>query len=65
LSIEAGISQGRYSHLERGLLRPTSDERARLAKILKTSVSSLFRSAVRHSSKAEESIQTNDSIGLS
>lgn len=43
----AGMSQGRYSMIERGLIEPTSKERERLAQVLNTSASTLFRSACR------------------
>ena len=48
LSHAAGISQGRYSMVERGLIEPTEEERERLAGILQTSSSTLFRPACRH-----------------
>lgn len=47
LSKDVGVSQGRLSMLERGLIDPTPDERARLAVILGTSAATLFRPAVR------------------
>jgi transcriptional regulator with XRE-family HTH domain len=47
LSQEAGISQGRYSYLERGLIEPTSEERERLAQALHASPGSLFHQACR------------------
>ena len=48
LSQAAGISQGRYSMVERGLIEPTNEERERLARILQASASTLFRPACRH-----------------
>jgi transcriptional regulator with XRE-family HTH domain len=47
LSQAAGVSQGRYSYLERGLVEATSEERERLAQILGGSASTLFRPAFR------------------
>lgn len=47
---ETGISQGRYSMIERGLIDPTEEERARLAHVLGANPASLFRSAVRSGS---------------
>ncbi len=49
LSKDVGISQGRLSMLERGLIEPSSDERERLATILRVPAATLFRSAVRES----------------
>lgn len=43
----AGVSQGRYSMIERGLIEPTTEERERLAQILQVSASTLFRPACR------------------
>jgi len=45
-ALEAAISSGRYSYLERGLLRPTPEERERLAEIFGVSGTSLFRPVV-------------------
>jgi transcriptional regulator with XRE-family HTH domain len=42
-ALEAAISSGRYSYLERGLVRPTPDERERLATIFGVPGASLFR----------------------
>jgi transcriptional regulator with XRE-family HTH domain len=42
-----GISQGRYSMIERGLIPPTAEERARLAAVLAVPANSLFRAAVK------------------
>jgi transcriptional regulator with XRE-family HTH domain len=39
----AGVSQGRYSMLERGLIAPTPEERAALAAALRSSPAGLFR----------------------
>jgi len=47
LSRAGGMSPGRYSMIERGLIEPTSEERARLAAVLGTAPSSLFRQALR------------------
>ena len=47
ISRSARTSQGRYSMIERGLIEPTDEERERLAAILNTPVSSLFRLACR------------------
>ena len=47
LSRESGMSQGRYSMIERGLIEPTEEERVRLAEILGVPASTLFRSAIR------------------
>lgn len=49
LARAAGMSQGRYSMIERGLIEPTPDERERLATILRVPAATLFRSAVRES----------------
>lgn len=49
LSRAAGMSQGRYSMIERGLIDPTEAERAGLAKVLNANPATLFRSAVRAS----------------
>lgn len=49
ISREIGISQGKYSLIERGLIEPTADERMRLATILRASAATLFRPAVRDS----------------
>jgi transcriptional regulator with XRE-family HTH domain len=43
---KARISSGRYSYLERGLLRPTPEERERLGEIFGVPGSSLFRGIV-------------------
>lgn len=48
-----GVSQGRYSMVERGLIAPTEDERERLSKILQAPPSTLFRPAFRDR-KAQE-----------
>ncbi len=47
LSRAAGMSQGRYSMIERGLIDPTEAERAGLAHVLNANPATLFRSAVR------------------
>jgi transcriptional regulator with XRE-family HTH domain len=47
LSHQSGMSQGRYSMIERGLIEPTADERHRLATILNASGSTLFRTTMR------------------
>jgi transcriptional regulator with XRE-family HTH domain len=49
LSRDAGLSQGRYSMIERGLIDPTEAERAGLAKVLNANPTILFRSALRSS----------------
>lgn len=49
----AGISQGRYSMIERGLIEPTPEERERLAQILGVLPSTLFRPAVRNQKRSE------------
>ncbi len=46
LSRAAGTSQGRYSMIERALIRPTAEEREALAKALSAPASSLFRAVV-------------------
>jgi transcriptional regulator with XRE-family HTH domain len=45
-ALEAAISSGRYSYLERGLVRPTADERERLARIFGVPGTSLFKPVV-------------------
>jgi transcriptional regulator with XRE-family HTH domain len=52
LSRAAGMSQGRYSMIERGLIDPTEAERAGLANVLNANPATLFRSAVRVSAPA-------------
>ena len=47
LSRAVGISQGKYSLVERGLIAPTKEERERLAQILNAPASTLFRPACR------------------
>jgi transcriptional regulator with XRE-family HTH domain len=47
LSLASGISQGRYSLIERGKLSPSDGERERLAQILETSATTLFHPACR------------------
>ena len=47
LAREAGISQGRYSMIERGLIEPTEKERERLSRVLNAPASTLFRAACR------------------
>ncbi len=47
LSRGSGMSQGRYSMIERGLIDPTAEERARLAEAVGAQASTLFRSAIR------------------
>ncbi len=47
LSRRSGMSQGRYSMIERGLIEPTAEERARLAEVLSAAASTLFRPALR------------------
>ena len=49
LSRGAGMSQGRYSMIERGLIDPTEAERAGLGKVLNANSATLFRSAMRMS----------------
>jgi transcriptional regulator with XRE-family HTH domain len=49
LSRAAGMSQGRYSMIERGLIDPTEAERAGLANLLNANPATLFRSATRAS----------------
>ena len=56
ISIAARMSQGHYSALERALIAPTPDERERLAHILQTPSSTLFRSIVRERKPSEETI---------
>jgi len=43
LAKDAGMSQGRFSQIERGQIRPLADERAALARLLQTNPGSLFR----------------------
>ncbi len=50
----AGMSQGRYSMIERGLIQPTAEERDRLALVLKASPSTLLRPAFREQVQQEE-----------
>ena len=52
----AGMSQGRYSMIERGLIEPTDEERERLAQILRVPTSTLFRSAIRMRRQPEEKV---------
>ena len=47
LSKAAGIAQGKYSMIERGLMLPTQAERARLACALDANASTLFRPVFR------------------
>lgn len=47
LSRTVGISQGRYSMIERGLIDPTEVERARMARVLGANPATLFRTAIR------------------
>ena len=47
LSRAAGISQGRYSMIERGLISATSAEREALAAALAVPSSTLFRPAMK------------------
>jgi transcriptional regulator with XRE-family HTH domain len=47
LAQATGMSQGRYSMIERGLIEPTDEERDRLARILNAPASTLFRPASR------------------
>ena len=47
LARQSGMSQGRYSMIERGLIEPTPDELERLTTILNAPASTLFRAAVR------------------
>lgn len=47
VSRASGMSQGRYSMIERGLIEPKVEERARLAEILSITPAVLFRPAVR------------------
>lgn len=53
VSRDSGMSQGRYSMIERGLIESTVEERTRLAEILGVTPSVLFRPAVR--SRPQES----------
>ena len=53
LAKAVGISQGRYSMLERGLIKATLEERYRLARILDGLTSTLFRPAVRTRRQSE------------
>ncbi len=46
LSKAIGVSQGQYSMIERGLIKPTDEQRDKLAEILHASASTLFRKAV-------------------
>jgi transcriptional regulator with XRE-family HTH domain len=43
----SGISAGRYSLLERGLVEPADEERKRLSQILQAPAATLFRPACR------------------
>jgi transcriptional regulator with XRE-family HTH domain len=54
VSRASGMSQGRYSMIERGLIVPTAEERERLAHILHAAAATLFRPAcrVRHTAAA-------------
>ena len=47
LSHQTGMSQGRYSMIERGLIEPTPEELERLAQILQAPASTLLRPACR------------------
>jgi transcriptional regulator with XRE-family HTH domain len=47
IATAAGMSQGRYSMIERGLIAPTSEERDSFAEVLGASASTLFRLAIR------------------
>ncbi|MBA5870900.1 MAG: helix-turn-helix domain-containing protein [Nitrospira sp. CR2.1] len=47
LSQRVGVSQGRYSMIERGLIEPTETERIRLAHVLGANPAMLFRAAIR------------------
>lgn len=47
LARAAGMSQGRYSMIERGLIEPTEVERERIAQIFNVPPSTLFRPACR------------------
>jgi transcriptional regulator with XRE-family HTH domain len=62
LSHKAGLSQGRYSMVERGLIEPTTVERLRLASALGVKPDTLFRPAVRLNSTIEVS---NNSVACS
>ena len=42
VSARSGMSQGRYSMIERGQVRPTIEERARLSEVLQSPPSALF-----------------------
>ena len=53
LSQAAGISQGRYSMIERGLIQPAADERERLAQELGVPSSTLLRPAMRQKRKLD------------
>ena len=43
----SGISAGRYSLIERGLVEPSADERERLAQVLQAPATTLLRPACR------------------
>ncbi len=47
LSRTVGVSQGRFSMIERGLIEPTEAERIRLASVLGANPATLFRAAIR------------------
>ena len=53
LSRAAGMSQGRYSMIERALISPTAEERGALAKALSASTSSLLRAVVNIARRRE------------
>jgi transcriptional regulator with XRE-family HTH domain len=53
---EAGMSQARYSLVERRLIKPTPEECARFAQILGTSPAALFRPVFRERKSQEESV---------
>jgi len=53
LAKAVGISQGRYSMLERGLITATLEERCRLARILGGLTSTMFRSVVNTQRRSE------------
>lgn len=47
LSQQCGMSQGRYSMLERGLIQATPEERVQLARVLQAPAETLFRPAIK------------------
>ena len=57
LAKAVGISQGRYSMLERGLIKATLEERCRLSRTLGGLTSTLFRPAVRTRRRSEVMVE--------